>query len=240
MATPDLVMGMDPTPAEVDFLEHRLYEFNSQATGIVDASGITVFGRDARGEVVAPDSAGTPGAGAARFVRCGCTRSIAGRGLVVVFSNWRRQSRGAGVVFRLCSQPTASKRQSSIASWGSRSSTAFLIIPVVINICICERFWSRARGQWLAACWLTTLHRRRAGVPGICHGGSRCRGYTPIRQAEPARPRQTELMENNIIQRIADGRTDLVLDYVSDGHPADSHGSETAWRSSSGAPTTGM
>ena len=29
-------------------------------------------------------------------------------------------------------------------------------------------------------------------------------------------------MENNIIQRIADGRTDLVFDYVSDGHPADS------------------
>jgi hypothetical protein len=29
-------------------------------------------------------------------------------------------------------------------------------------------------------------------------------------------------MENNIIQRIADGRTDLVFDCVSDGHPANS------------------
>src|SRR5687767_3562068 len=29
-------------------------------------------------------------------------------------------------------------------------------------------------------------------------------------------------MENNIIQRIADGRTDLVFDYVADGHPANS------------------
>ena len=53
MAIPELVMGMDPTPAEIDFLEQRLYEFNSQATGIGDALGITVFGRDARGEVVA-------------------------------------------------------------------------------------------------------------------------------------------------------------------------------------------
>ena len=29
-------------------------------------------------------------------------------------------------------------------------------------------------------------------------------------------------MENNIIQRIADGRTDLVFDYMSDCHPANS------------------
>jgi GNAT superfamily N-acetyltransferase len=53
MATQKLVMGTDPTPAEVDILEHRLYEFNSQATGIVDALGLTVFGRDAQGELVA-------------------------------------------------------------------------------------------------------------------------------------------------------------------------------------------
>src|SRR4029453_9359937 len=53
MAIPEVVVGMDPTPADVDFLEHRLYEFNSQATGIVDALGLTVFSRDAQGEVVA-------------------------------------------------------------------------------------------------------------------------------------------------------------------------------------------
>lgn len=53
MATPELVMRTDPTPAEIDFLEDRLYEFNSQATGIVDALGLAVFGRDAGGAVVA-------------------------------------------------------------------------------------------------------------------------------------------------------------------------------------------
>jgi len=52
-ATQKLVVGTDPTPAEVDVLEHRLYEFNAQATGIVDALGMTVFGRDAQGELVA-------------------------------------------------------------------------------------------------------------------------------------------------------------------------------------------
>jgi GNAT superfamily N-acetyltransferase len=53
MTTPELVMRTDPTSAEIDFLEDRLYEFNSQATGIVDALGIAVFGRDDQGEVVA-------------------------------------------------------------------------------------------------------------------------------------------------------------------------------------------
>jgi ribosomal protein S18 acetylase RimI-like enzyme len=53
MATQKLVMGTDPPPAEVDILEHRLYEFNSQATGIVDALGLSVFGRDTQGELVA-------------------------------------------------------------------------------------------------------------------------------------------------------------------------------------------
>ena len=53
MATAELVMGFDPTLAEVDYLEARLYEFNSQTTGIVDALGISVFGRDAHGEIVA-------------------------------------------------------------------------------------------------------------------------------------------------------------------------------------------
>jgi GNAT superfamily N-acetyltransferase len=53
MTTVELVMGFDPTLAEIDFLEDRLYEFNSQTTGIVDALGIFVFGRDAQGEIVA-------------------------------------------------------------------------------------------------------------------------------------------------------------------------------------------
>ena len=53
MATAELVMGFDPTLAEIDFLEDRLYEFNAQTTGIVDALGISVFGRDAQGEIVA-------------------------------------------------------------------------------------------------------------------------------------------------------------------------------------------
>ena len=53
MANPELVMRTDPTPAEIDFLEDRLYEFNSKATGIVDALGLAVFGRNVQSEIVA-------------------------------------------------------------------------------------------------------------------------------------------------------------------------------------------
>ena len=53
MAMPELIVRTDPTPAEIDFLEERLYEFNSRATGIFDAVGLAIFGRDDSGKVVA-------------------------------------------------------------------------------------------------------------------------------------------------------------------------------------------
>jgi GNAT superfamily N-acetyltransferase len=52
-ATPELIVGMDPTPAEIEFLEDRLYDFNSHATGMFDALGLSVLGRDAQGKIVA-------------------------------------------------------------------------------------------------------------------------------------------------------------------------------------------
>ena len=53
MGSPQLVMRTDPTPAEIGFLEDKLYEFNAEATGIVDALSLAIFGRDEHGEVVA-------------------------------------------------------------------------------------------------------------------------------------------------------------------------------------------
>ena len=53
IASQTLVIRTDPTLEEIDFLEDRLYEFNSRVTGIVDALGLAVFGRDAHGEVIA-------------------------------------------------------------------------------------------------------------------------------------------------------------------------------------------
>ena len=53
VTSPELVIRTDPTPTEIDFLEERLYEFNARTTGIDDALGLAIFGRDERDEVIA-------------------------------------------------------------------------------------------------------------------------------------------------------------------------------------------
>ena len=53
MSEPELIVRDDPTPQEVDYLEARLYEFNSNATGIHDGLGLAVFADDADGRRVA-------------------------------------------------------------------------------------------------------------------------------------------------------------------------------------------
>ena len=42
-----------PTPDEVQFLEDRIYEFNSAATGITDGEWLAIFVRDETGRIVA-------------------------------------------------------------------------------------------------------------------------------------------------------------------------------------------
>ncbi len=52
-AGPDLVVTSDPTPAEVQYLEDRLYEFNSAATGIGEGAWLAFFVRDEADRIVA-------------------------------------------------------------------------------------------------------------------------------------------------------------------------------------------
>lgn len=51
--TPNLILRTDPTPAEIDLLENRIYESSVKRSGIDDAAALAIFGRDDRGEVVA-------------------------------------------------------------------------------------------------------------------------------------------------------------------------------------------
>jgi GNAT superfamily N-acetyltransferase len=51
--TPELVISSQPTPNEVQFLEDRLYEFNSSATGITDGEWLAIFVRDNDQRIVA-------------------------------------------------------------------------------------------------------------------------------------------------------------------------------------------
>jgi GNAT superfamily N-acetyltransferase len=53
MRIPELVISTEPAPAEVQYLEDRLYEFNSAATGITDGEWLAIFVRDDDHRIVA-------------------------------------------------------------------------------------------------------------------------------------------------------------------------------------------
>ncbi len=49
----DHLQNEDPAPEDIQFLEDRLYEFNTAATGISDGRGLGVFVRDEAKNIVA-------------------------------------------------------------------------------------------------------------------------------------------------------------------------------------------
>ncbi|HEV8717104.1 MAG TPA: GNAT family N-acetyltransferase [Candidatus Binatia bacterium] len=53
MSTAEFIIEPDPTPEQVQYLEDRLYEFNSRATGITDGQGLAIFVRDEWDRIVA-------------------------------------------------------------------------------------------------------------------------------------------------------------------------------------------
>ena len=53
MAALESVVETDPAPGEIQYLEDRLYEFNTAATGITDGQGLAIFVRDFGGRIVA-------------------------------------------------------------------------------------------------------------------------------------------------------------------------------------------
>src|SRR6476659_2241870 len=61
MHAPELVISTEPTPGEVQYLEDRLYEFNSAATGITDGEWLAIFVRDDAHRIVAGISGNTWG-----------------------------------------------------------------------------------------------------------------------------------------------------------------------------------
>ena len=53
MRTSELLINTEPTPGEVQYLEDRLYEFNSTVTGITDGEWLAIFVRDEADRIVA-------------------------------------------------------------------------------------------------------------------------------------------------------------------------------------------
>ena len=53
MPISEFMINTGPTPDQVQYLEDRLYEYNSRVTGIVDGSWLSIFVKDDRGRIVA-------------------------------------------------------------------------------------------------------------------------------------------------------------------------------------------
>jgi NAD-dependent dihydropyrimidine dehydrogenase PreA subunit len=53
VSTSPFVIETEPTPEHMQYLEDRLYEFNSRATGISDGQGLAIFVRDEQDCIVA-------------------------------------------------------------------------------------------------------------------------------------------------------------------------------------------
>jgi ribosomal protein S18 acetylase RimI-like enzyme len=70
----------EPSAADVEFLEDRLYEFNCEATGLRDGKGLGVFVRDARGAILAA-AAGHSWGGTAELKQVWVHPTLRGRGL---------------------------------------------------------------------------------------------------------------------------------------------------------------
>jgi GNAT superfamily N-acetyltransferase len=53
MPTPELIVSTEPAPDDIQYLEDRLYEFNSAETGITDGEWLAIFVRDDDHRIVA-------------------------------------------------------------------------------------------------------------------------------------------------------------------------------------------
>jgi GNAT superfamily N-acetyltransferase len=53
MRAPELIISTNPAPDEVQYLEDRIYEFNSTATGITDGEWLAIFVRNADDRITA-------------------------------------------------------------------------------------------------------------------------------------------------------------------------------------------
>jgi GNAT superfamily N-acetyltransferase len=53
MSKSEFIVETNPMPEQIQYLEDRLYEFNSRTTGITDGQGLAIFVLDDRNRIVA-------------------------------------------------------------------------------------------------------------------------------------------------------------------------------------------
>ena len=109
MPAPEFVIESDPTPEQVQYLEDRLYEFNSRVTRITDGEGLAIFVRDDGEHIVAGICGNTWG---------GCCE---------IRQFWVQESqRGRGLGTKLLGQQNAKLADAAAARCFSRRSTSRL------------------------------------------------------------------------------------------------------------------
>ena len=80
MTESEFVVETDPAPEHVQFLEDRIYEFNSGVTRLTDGEGLAIFTRDDAGQIIAGICGHTWG-GYCEIRQFWVTASQRGRGL---------------------------------------------------------------------------------------------------------------------------------------------------------------
>ncbi|HUL02799.1 MAG TPA: GNAT family N-acetyltransferase [Gemmatimonadales bacterium] len=80
MPPSEFVIETDPAPEHIQYLEDRLYEFNSRVTRITDGAGLAIFVRDDRERIVAGICGNTWG-GCCEIRQFWVDESYRGRGL---------------------------------------------------------------------------------------------------------------------------------------------------------------
>src|SRR6266480_6414701 len=80
MPASEFVIETDPTPEQVQYLEDRLYEFNSSVTRITDGEGLAIFVRD-DGEQIVAGICGSTWGGCCEIRQFWVEESQRGRGL---------------------------------------------------------------------------------------------------------------------------------------------------------------
>jgi len=53
MSTSEFIISTKPSPDQVQYLEDRIYEFNSGTTGITDGEWLAIFVKDGKGRIAA-------------------------------------------------------------------------------------------------------------------------------------------------------------------------------------------
>ena len=102
VSTSELVINTEPTPDQVQYLEDRIYEFNSGATGITDGEWLAIFVNDERGRIVAGICGNTWG-GCLEIRQFWVEEALRKHGLGTRLLGQRKKRLAGGAAGRCCS-----------------------------------------------------------------------------------------------------------------------------------------